>query len=174
MSVRQFFITLLFAAVGAVATAQVPDNDKIFAAINDINSQFYYPNLMMRYQAGEPLTDEQYHYLYYGFAYHENYKPMATNNAITDLYASMMTLNRYARDIMAAHDCHAATDVTGFGGDDALIRAEQGGNDHGIGLRAAINKAKVNIRFDIARSNVDPRWNNINAYSFYLTATEAF
>lgn len=45
---------------------------------------------------------------------------------------------------------------------------------YGIGLRAAINKAKVNIRFDVARSNVDNRWNNINAYSFYLTATEAF
>ena len=45
---------------------------------------------------------------------------------------------------------------------------------YGIGVRATINKAKVNIRFDIARSNVDPRWNNINAYSFYLTATEAF
>ena len=45
---------------------------------------------------------------------------------------------------------------------------------YGLGLRAAINKAKVNIRFDVARSNVDPRWNNINAYSFYLTATEAF
>ena len=45
---------------------------------------------------------------------------------------------------------------------------------YGIGLRAAINKAKVNIRFDVARSNVDPRWNTINAYSFYLTATEAF
>lgn len=45
---------------------------------------------------------------------------------------------------------------------------------YGVGLRAAINKAKVNIRFDVARSNVDPRWNNINAYSFYLTATEAF
>ena len=45
---------------------------------------------------------------------------------------------------------------------------------YGLGLRATINKAKVNIRFDVARSNVDPRWNNINAYSFYLTATEAF
>ncbi|MBR1996516.1 MAG: BamA/TamA family outer membrane protein [Paludibacteraceae bacterium] len=45
---------------------------------------------------------------------------------------------------------------------------------YGVGLRAAINKAKVNIRFDIARSNVDPRWDSINAYSFYLTATEAF
>ena len=45
---------------------------------------------------------------------------------------------------------------------------------YGVGLRAAINKAKVNIRFDVARSNVDPRWDNIKAYSFYLTATEAF
>jgi hemolysin activation/secretion protein len=45
---------------------------------------------------------------------------------------------------------------------------------YGIGLRATINKAKVNIRLDVARSNVDPRWDNINAYSFYLTATEAF
>ena len=45
---------------------------------------------------------------------------------------------------------------------------------YGAGIRATINKAKVNIRLDIARSNVDPRWNNINAYSFYLTATEAF
>ena len=45
---------------------------------------------------------------------------------------------------------------------------------YGLGLRATINRAKVNIRFDIARSNIDPRWNNINAYSFYLTATEAF
>lgn len=45
---------------------------------------------------------------------------------------------------------------------------------YGIGLRAAINRAKVNLRFDVARSNVDPRWNTISAYSFYLTATEAF
>lgn len=45
---------------------------------------------------------------------------------------------------------------------------------YGMGLRATINKAKVNIRFDVARSNVNPRWDNINAYSFYLTATEAF
>lgn len=45
---------------------------------------------------------------------------------------------------------------------------------YGVGLRAAINRAKVNIRFDVARSNVDPRWNTISAYSFYLTATEAF
>lgn len=45
---------------------------------------------------------------------------------------------------------------------------------YGVGLRLSINRAKVNIRFDVARSNVDPRWNTMDAYSFYLTATEAF
>lgn len=45
---------------------------------------------------------------------------------------------------------------------------------YGLGLRMSINRAKVNIRFDVARSNVDPRWNTMDAYSFYLTATEAF
>ena len=45
---------------------------------------------------------------------------------------------------------------------------------YGLGARMSVNKAKVNIRFDVARSNVDPRWNTVDAYSFYLTATEAF
>ncbi|MBR5855558.1 MAG: BamA/TamA family outer membrane protein [Paludibacteraceae bacterium] len=61
-------------------------------------------------------------------------------------------------DVYDVHDWHWTVPKVGYG----------------VGLRAAINKAKVNIRFDVARSNVDPRWNNINAYSFYLTATEAF
>ena len=83
MSVRGFFATLLLALVSAVATAQVPDNDKIFAAINDSKSHYYYPNLMMRYQAGEPLTDEQYHYLYYGYAYQAAYRPLNDNPGMT-------------------------------------------------------------------------------------------
>ncbi len=40
---------------------------------------------------------------------------LASEAQVTAAEASMMTLNRYARDIMAAHVCHAATDVTGFG-----------------------------------------------------------
>ena len=38
----------------------------------------------------------------------------------------MMTLNRYARDIMAVHDCHAATDVTGFGVFGHVLEMAQG------------------------------------------------
>lgn len=45
---------------------------------------------------------------------------------------------------------------------------------YGLGLRASINKAKVNIRFDIARNNIDREWDTWSSYSFYLTATEAF
>lgn len=45
---------------------------------------------------------------------------------------------------------------------------------YGIGLRASINRAKVNIRFDLARNNIYKEWNTMRSYSFYLTATEAF
>ena len=83
MSVRRFFITILLAVVGLVATAQTPDNDKIFAVINDSNSGLYYPNMMMRYQSGEKLTDEEYHHLYYGFAYQAAYRPLNDNPGMT-------------------------------------------------------------------------------------------
>jgi hypothetical protein len=39
---------------------------------------------------------------------------------------------------------------------------------YGAGLRVALNKAKVNVRFDVARQNYDNNW------SFYLTIKEAF
>ena len=45
---------------------------------------------------------------------------------------------------------------------------------YGLGLRTGINRAKVNIRFDLARNNIYKEWNTWRSYSFYLTATEAF
>ena len=45
---------------------------------------------------------------------------------------------------------------------------------YGLGLRVGINKAKVNVRFDIARNNIYKEWNTWESWSFYLTATEAF
>jgi hypothetical protein len=76
-----------------IGSAKIPDEEDIRRKIFDPTSKFYYINLMMRYNNLERLNDDEYHYLYYGFVYHENYKPMVSNNAITDLYASMMTLN---------------------------------------------------------------------------------
>ena len=73
-------LLLLSLLVPALAAAGVPDEDMILDRTMDAQSAFYYPALMMRYNAGdETLTDEDYHYLYYGYAYQDDYKPLATN-----------------------------------------------------------------------------------------------
>lgn len=45
---------------------------------------------------------------------------------------------------------------------------------YGIGLRVAINKSKVNIRFDLARNNLIKSWSDPAGWSYYLTMKEAF
>lgn len=56
---------------------RVPDNDLILKSIIDSGSEYYYPSLMMRYEMGDTtLTLDDYHYLYYGYAFQENYKPL--------------------------------------------------------------------------------------------------
>lgn len=56
---------------------QVPDNDAIRMAVSDHNSEFYYPNLLARYYKGDTtLTRQDYHYLYYGFAFQDEYTPL--------------------------------------------------------------------------------------------------
>ena len=72
---------LLFALLlPALAAARVPDEEMILDRTLDAESPFYYPGLMMRYNAGdETLTVEDYHYLYYGYAYQESCKPQGSN-----------------------------------------------------------------------------------------------
>ena len=73
-------LLLLSLLVPALAAAKVPDEEDIQNKTMDAESPFYYPSLMMRYNAGdETLTDEDYHYLYYGYAYRDEYKPLAVN-----------------------------------------------------------------------------------------------
>lgn len=45
---------------------------------------------------------------------------------------------------------------------------------YGLGLRCLFNQAGINLRFDVARNNIDRSWSDINAYSFYFTVKEAF
>lgn len=73
--------------------AKIPDEDDIIRKTMDSTSPYYYTNLMLRYNNLEQLTDEEYHYLYYGYAYQDSYKPTASNSAAEQLYASLMTLN---------------------------------------------------------------------------------
>lgn len=71
---------LLILTAAATASAKVPDEEDILARTLDSGSPYYYTGLLMRYNAGDAtLTDEEYHYLYYGFAYQDAYKPLATN-----------------------------------------------------------------------------------------------
>lgn len=87
------FIIVLLLLLPTMGWAQIPDEEDILRKIMDGKSPYYYANLQMRYNNLEELTKEDYHYLYYGYAYHENYKPTATNVAVDDLYASMVGLN---------------------------------------------------------------------------------
>lgn len=70
-------VSVMFAAL---AFGQTPDNDAIRAAISDPASKFFYETLFQRYERGDTtLTREDYHHLYYGFAFNEAYKPLETS-----------------------------------------------------------------------------------------------
>lgn len=76
-------LMVLTLSVSAIS-ARTPDNDDIYAKIADGNSEFFYPSLKMRYdQWAEPMSDEQMHYLYYGYAYQPEYKPLGNNPYLT-------------------------------------------------------------------------------------------
>ncbi len=62
--------------------AKTPVEDDIIDKINDPNSEFYYPNLYLRFNTGSAFTAEEFHYLYYGFAYSELYQPLVVNDKI--------------------------------------------------------------------------------------------
>ena len=81
-----------------IGSAKIPDEEDIKRKILDPQSQFYYTNLMMRYNNLEKLSDEEYHYLYYGFAYQDRYKPTASNPSADELYARIPGLNTDAPD----------------------------------------------------------------------------
>lgn len=73
-------IALCCALLPAAAAAQAPDEEELIARTTDTASPFYYTNLKMRYDAGDKtLTDTDYYYLYYGYAYQDAYKPLESN-----------------------------------------------------------------------------------------------
>lgn len=71
----------------------VPDNDEILARTIDTSSPFHHASLMMRYNAGDvTLTQEDYHYLYYGYAFTNAYRPLAgipAEDMILEVFASL-------------------------------------------------------------------------------------
>lgn len=72
-------ILALLLAIPAIAAAKVPVEEEIIDRTMNSSSPYYYPNLMMRYNAGGELSDDDFHYLYYGYAYQDSYKPLDSN-----------------------------------------------------------------------------------------------
>lgn len=69
---------------------RVPDNEEILKRTIDSESPYWLPRLLGRYLNGdETLTDEEYHYLYYGYAYAEEYKPLDPIEAEAKLLGAM-------------------------------------------------------------------------------------
>ncbi len=88
-------LMLLGVVLSTVAQVRVPDDDDILARTIDQNSPWYYPELMMRYVVGDTtLTAEDYHYLYYGYAFDVNYRPLDNipdNTEVLELLAGVGT-----------------------------------------------------------------------------------
>ncbi len=73
-------LLVLFALLPMLAAAKTPDEEDILKRTLNTASPYYYTSLLLRYNAGDAtLTDEDYHYLYYGYAYQEAYKPLEVN-----------------------------------------------------------------------------------------------
>ncbi len=89
---KRLLIALLLWAVPA--TAKVPVEEDIISKISEPSSPYYYPNLMMRFEQGDrTLNEEDYHYLYYGYAYQENYRPLVTNEAFDKVMLLVSSLD---------------------------------------------------------------------------------
>lgn len=68
------------------ATAKAPTEEDILNKTMDTASPFNYATLTMRFNNGDTtLADDDYHYLYYGYVYHDDYKPFDSNPALDKL-----------------------------------------------------------------------------------------
>ncbi len=66
--------------------AKSPEEEDVLDKITDSKGDFYYPDLMLRFEMGDlNLTAEHYHYLYYGYIYQEEYKPLLPNPQLDNL-----------------------------------------------------------------------------------------
>ena len=78
----------------AEVTLLIPDEEDIIHQTLSTSSPYYYTNLMLKYRNGtETLTDLEYHYLYYGFMYQEDYRPFAENSALDRMLLVMAGIN---------------------------------------------------------------------------------
>lgn len=88
------FTTALSAQEPETEGLRIPDEDDIAMRTMDASSPYYYTNLMLKYRHGTaPLSAEEYYYLYYGYAYQQDYRPFANNTALDRMLAVMAGIN---------------------------------------------------------------------------------
>lgn len=88
-------LLILWLLLPLLSAAKVPVESDIKARIEDPASEQYYPNLRLRYeQADSTLTADDYHYLYYGYAYQPQYRPLETNPALDRFLRNARTAER--------------------------------------------------------------------------------
>ncbi len=98
---KRIIVILLTLFAVASASAKTPNNDLIFANISNVDSPLYYPNLMLRYKEGKPMSEDEYHHLYYGFAFQAEYKPLEVNPSMSRVQEIMA---RISIDTPSVHD----------------------------------------------------------------------
>lgn len=71
-----FTLVFCLAAFGQQTDFEAPDYQQIEKNIKNKKSEFYYPDLLERFEKRDTLlTDEHYDHLYYGFVFDERYAP---------------------------------------------------------------------------------------------------
>lgn len=65
----------------AFRTPEAPDMEQIHREVTDPESQYYYPDLMARYEQNETImTLDDYRRLYLGYVFEEDFNPYRTSN----------------------------------------------------------------------------------------------
>lgn len=77
---RYFALAAAVVLTFASAAAAVPDNDDVYVKTADPDSPYYYPNLKLRFDEwAVPMADDELFYLYYGYAFADEYKPLQSD-----------------------------------------------------------------------------------------------
>lgn len=81
-----FFLTFSYSFFAQDSTYQAPNYNEIEKNISDENSSFYYPILLEKFfNFEDSLSMEDYHNLYFGYIFQENYSPYSTTNQFDSL-----------------------------------------------------------------------------------------
>lgn len=103
-------ILFLLFALPLLCEAKTPVEDDIIDQTTSADSPYYYPNLLIRFENGDAsLTEDDFHYLYYGYPYQESYKPTEINDKMDRVLLLAASLNYENPNVVALDEIVIAT-----------------------------------------------------------------